>query len=191
VILVVGLGNPGPKYAQTRHNVGFMIVDRLVEREKGGPWQKKFNGEVAQVPLAGERSYALKPHTYMNESGRSVQPAAAFYKVEPANIVVVHDELDLPFRTVRMKIGGGDAGNRGVRSVTQHLGTPEYVRIRVGIAMSEPNFPRDAADFVLDGFSASDRADLDEVIDRSLEAVTLFASRGLSAAMNVVNQRPR
>jgi PTH1 family peptidyl-tRNA hydrolase len=191
VILVVGLGNPGPKYAATRHNVGFMVVERLVERAKGGPWQKKFNGEVAQLDLAGERSIALKPHTYMNESGRSVQPAAAFYKVEPANIVVVHDELDLPFRTIRMKIGGGTAGNNGVKSVTQHLGTPDYVRIRVGIGKGDPDFPRDGADFVLDGFPASERADLDEVIDRSLEAVTLFASRGLSAAMNVVNQRAR
>lgn len=191
MILVVGLGNPGPKYAATRHNVGFMVVERLVEREKGGPWQKKFNGEVAQLDLAGERSIALKPHTYMNESGRSVQPASAFYKIEPANIVVVHDELDLPFRTVRMKIGGGTAGNKGIKSVTQHLGTPDYVRIRIGIGKGDPNFPRDGADFVLDGFPASERADLDEVIDRSMEAVTLFASRGLSAAMNVVNQRSR
>jgi PTH1 family peptidyl-tRNA hydrolase len=191
VILVVGLGNPGPKYAATRHNVGFMAVERLVEREKGGPWQKKFNGEVAQLDLAGERSIALKPHTYMNESGRSVQPAAAFFKIEPANIVVVHDELDLPFLTIRMKLGGGDAGNRGIKSVTQHLGTPDYVRIRIGIGKPEENFPRDGADFVLDGFPASDRADLAEVIDRASEAVTLFASRGLSAAMNVVNQRSR
>lgn len=189
MILVVGLGNPGPKYAATRHNVGFMAVERLVEVQKGGPWQKKFNGEVAQLDLAGERAIALKPHTYMNESGRSVQPAAAFFKIEPANLVVVHDELDLPFRTIRMKLGGGDAGNRGVRSVTQHLGTPDYVRVRVGIGHTEPNFPRDAADFVLDGFPASDRADLAEVIDRASEAVTLFVSRGLSAAMNVVNQR--
>ncbi len=191
MILVVGLGNPGPRYATTRHNIGFMVVDRLAEVLRAGPWQKKFNGEVAQLDLAGERAIALKPQTYMNESGRSVQPAAAFYKILPADIVVVHDELDLPFRTIRMKQGGGDAGNRGIKSVTQHLGTPDYVRIRVGIDEPEQDFPRDGADFVLDGFPASDRADLPRVIDRAIEAVTLFASQGLSAAMNVVNQRSR
>jgi len=127
----------------------------------------------------------------MNDSGSSVQPCAAFYDVAPPDLVVVHDELDLPFGDVRLKLGGGDAGHRGLKSVTQHLGTDQYVRVRVGIGRPDPEFPGDVADYVLQGFPLADRASLDDTLDRAVEAVTLFTSRGLSLAMNVVNQRKK
>lgn len=187
--LLVGLGNPGPRYAATRHNVGFMVAERVVERAGGGPWRERFAGKVAPFVLGTDSWLALEPQTFMNESGRSVQSCAAFYKLAPAEILVVHDELDLPFGQLRLKQGGGDAGHRGLKSVTELLGGPDYVRLRVGIGRPPPEFRGDPADFVLQAFAPSDQAGLDEVLDRAREAITLFAARGLSAAMNVVNQR--
>lgn len=189
MILVVGLGNPGPRYADTRHNVGAMVVERAVEGARGGPWRDKFSARLAPFTLGATALVALLPQTFMNESGRSVQPCAAFYKLDPSAILVVHDELDLPFGELRLKQGGGDAGHRGLRSVTQQLG-PEYLRLRVGIGRPPPEFRGDVADFVLQAFAPQERAALDEVLARSVEAISLLASRGLPAAMNVINQRP-
>lgn len=188
MILVVGLGNPGPRYAETRHNVGAMVVERAVERAGGGPWREKFSARVAPFSCDGSPLLALLPQTYMNESGRSVQPCAAFYKVEPGSVVVVHDELDLPLGELRLKQGGGDAGHRGLGSVTRHLG-PDYVRLRVGIGRPPPEFRGDVADFVLQAFAPHERATLEEVLARSVEAISLLVGRGLPAAMNVINQR--
>ena len=188
MILVVGLGNPGARYVETRHNLGFMVVERAVARSAGGPFRERFAGRVAPFSLGGESLLGLLPQTFMNQSGGSVQPCAAFYKLEPGSVLVVHDELDLPFGELRLKQGGGDAGHRGLGSVTQHLG-PDYVRLRVGIGRPPPEFLGDAADFVLQAFAPQERAALDEVLDRSVEAIALFASRGLSAAMNTVHQR--
>ncbi|MFO0571534.1 MAG: aminoacyl-tRNA hydrolase [Polyangiaceae bacterium] len=192
MILLVGLGNPGPRYESTRHNVGVRVVERVVEKHGGGPWRSRFAGRLASFSLAGESRLALCPETFMNESGRSVQPCAAFHKIEPEDILVVHDELDLPFGDLRLKRGGGDAGHRGLRSVSAALGTPDYVRLRVGIGRPPPDFRGDVADFVLEAFAFQERAALDEVLDRCLDAIELLARRGLSEAMNQVHQpKPR
>ena len=191
MILVVGLGNPGPRYAATRHNAGFMVVERAVARAGGGPWRDKFEGRVASFELESRSLLGLLPETYMNESGRSVRACAAFYKLALDEILVVHDELDLPFGEVRLKQGGGDAGHRGLTSVTSCLGSADYARLRIGIGRPPPEFRGDMRDFVLEGFALSERAALDEMLTRAAEAATLFASRGLSLAMNVVNQKKK
>jgi PTH1 family peptidyl-tRNA hydrolase len=189
VILIVGLGNPGPRYSTTRHNIGFRVVERLVERTGGGPFRDKFQGRLAALTVASCACLALLPQTFMNESGRSVRACAAFYKLSEADVVVVHDELDLAFGEVRLKLGGGDAGHRGLRSVAAHLGGAEFARVRVGIGRPPLDFQGDPADFVLEGFPLAEQAGVDAMLDRAVEAITLLAERGLSSAMNVVNQR--
>ncbi len=189
MILLVGLGNPGRRYEDTRHNAGFLVVDRLAERLGPVTWKEKFRGVHASAELGGNKLVLLKPQTFMNESGRSVQPAIAFFKVPLARVLVVHDELDLPFGTLRLKHGGGDAGHNGLRSIRQHLGSGEYTRLRVGVGKPSGDFR--GADFVLQAFASADRADLDEVLDRAVEAVTLFVEKDLSEAMNVTNQRDK
>jgi len=140
MFLIVGLGNPGREYASHRHNVGFMAVDALWQQVRGEPFREKFSGEYARVTLAGEPAILLKPMTYMNESGRSVQPALAFFKIAPADLIVLHDELDLPFRDVRLKFGGGHAGHNGLRSIMAHVGTGDFGRVRIGVGRPPPGF---------------------------------------------------
>ena len=162
-MIVVGLGNPGPQYAATRHNLGFMVVDELGARAGGVAFRSKFHGEYAEARVAGEAVTLLKPLTYMNDSGRSVQAALAFFKAPPAELLVVHDELDLPFGELRLKNGGGDAGHRGLKSITQALGTSDYPRLRLGIGKPARGFQGRGADFVLDGFRP-----LDNFFDKKL-----------------------
>jgi peptidyl-tRNA hydrolase, PTH1 family len=188
VILVVGLGNPGKKYADTRHNLGFAVAERLVGRT-GSAWREKFSGRFAEAELEGQRIGVLAPQTFMNDSGRSVGAAVTFYKLTPAEILVVHDELDLPFGVVRLKAGGGEAGNNGLKSVTQHLGTKEYVRLRLGIGKPPPGFRGDGADFVLQAFAPEERARIGELVDLATDTVALFVGKGLDHAMNVTNRR--
>jgi PTH1 family peptidyl-tRNA hydrolase len=191
VILVVGLGNPGARYEKTRHNVGFMVVSRLAAQCGAGAWRDRFDGKLTAFEIEGEPALGLLPQTFMNDSGRSVGRVLAFYKLELSDMLVVHDELDLPFGELRLKQGGGDAGHRGLGSVSDVLGSNDYPRLRVGIGRPPPDFPGDVADFVLEGFALSERAALDEVLARAAEAVTLVTTRGLSAAMNVVNQKQK
>lgn len=196
MILVVGLGNPGDRYRDTRHNVGFLVIDLLAERWGRPAWRSKFQAETAQVDVpsgrgVGARAVLLKPQTFMNLSGQSVQPAAAFFKVEPADVVVVHDELDLPFGQVRLKAGGGDAGHNGLKSITQRLGTNGYTRLRVGIGRPPADFRGSGADYVLQAFSPAEQADLPSVVGGAADAVEMFAREGLSAAMNIVNRRTK
>jgi PTH1 family peptidyl-tRNA hydrolase len=188
VIVVAGLGNPGPRYAHTRHNVGFMVADRLVER-LGGSWRGRFQGQMAQVDLGAERLLVVKPETYMNASGQSVAAAASFYKVPPEQVIVVYDELDLPLGVMKLKQGGGEAGHNGVRSVSRQLGSKDFVRLRVGIGKPPPDFRGRGADYVLQGFAPAERALVDDIVDRAVEAVVLTVERGLEASMNVVNRR--
>jgi PTH1 family peptidyl-tRNA hydrolase len=191
--LVVGLGNPGKKYERNRHNVGFMVVDRLVRAHGLPDLKEKFSGvwSKGEITASGKRApiAVLEPQTYMNLSGDSVQPAAAFLKVEPASIIVVHDELDIPWREVRLKVGGGHAGHNGLRSIIQRLGTPEFVRVRVGIGRPPPGFKGDVADYVLQDFDAIEKAELPDVVDRAVLAIEKVVGDGVAAAMNAVNTK--
>jgi PTH1 family peptidyl-tRNA hydrolase len=188
VILVVGLGNPGPRYAETRHNAGFQVIDRLVQRAGGASFREKFHGHFAQVTVGTTPLSLLKPMTFMNESGRSVQAAVQHFKLPLDSLLVAHDELDLPFAEVRLKQGGGDAGNRGIRSITGAIG-PNYARLRVGIGRPPSEFRGDVADFVLQAFSLAERDEMHAALDRAADAVVLVATQGISAAMNATNQR--
>ena len=180
--LIAGLGNPGPEYAGNRHNAGQMVVDLLAERMGTRFKAHRTRNEVADGRLAGVPVTLAKPRTYMNLSGGPVAALAAFYKIPPERIVVVHDELDIPFGVVRVKRGGGDNGHNGLRSVTQALGTNEYNRARFGIG--RPPGRMDAATFVLRDFSAAERKELPLLIDRCADAVETLLSKGLAVAQN-------
>jgi PTH1 family peptidyl-tRNA hydrolase len=186
--LVVGLGNPGARYQATRHNAGFMVVDELASRA-GASFRAKFSGEIAEIALASSRALLLKPSTFMNRSGESVQAVAAFYKIPLGSVFVVHDELDVPFGQLRLKQGGGDAGHNGLKSVTSHLGGAGYLRLRFGIGRPPAEFGGTPADFVLEAFASAEKAALPELLKSAADAVELVASRGFAAAMNQVNQR--
>jgi peptidyl-tRNA hydrolase, PTH1 family len=191
--LIAGLGNPGPRYQATRHNIGFRVIDELA-RQCGVPasaFRERFQGELASARLkdSGEELLLLRPQTYMNESGRSVQAVCAFYKIKPSELIVAHDELDLPFADVRLKKSGGDGGNRGIRSVSSVLG-PDYARIRLGIGRPPPDFGGDPADFVLQAFASGELSAVEQMVARATEAVSLVTSLGLEKAMNRINQRP-
>jgi peptidyl-tRNA hydrolase, PTH1 family len=191
MLLIAGLGNPGPRYAATRHNVGFRLIDELA-RQCGVPasaFKERFHGEIASARLGDQELVLLRPQTFMNESGRSVQAACTFYKLKPSDLIVAHDDLDVPFAEVRLKQGGGDGGQRGVRSVTAALG-PDYVRIRLGIGRPPPDFRGDVADFVLQAFPSAELATVEQMVTRAAEAVSLVTSLGLEKAMNRINQRP-
>jgi peptidyl-tRNA hydrolase, PTH1 family len=184
--LVVGLGNPGPSYAGNRHNFGFMVADALFARTGGRTWQEKFHGQFARVEVGGRPAFLLKPMKYMNVSGRSLARAAGFFQIDAGRIVVVHDDLDLPFGTVRIKVGGGAGGHNGVESCIADLGDPEFIRIRMGIG--RPPFG-DATDFVLADFSVDERAVMTEIIAHGADAAENVIGRGAKAAMNAFNKR--
>ena len=154
MLLLVGLGNPGSRYVGNRHNIGFMVVETVAKRHGIAPWRRRFQGVAAEGPIGRERVLLLLPGTFMNESGRAVAEAAHFYKIEPKDIVVVHDELDLPPAKVRVKTGGGVAGHNGLRSVTEHIGN-DYRRVRVGIG--HPGIKELVHPYVLSDFAKSDR----------------------------------
>jgi PTH1 family peptidyl-tRNA hydrolase len=186
--LVVGLGNPGRDYASHRHNIGFRIVDELAERTGADSFRKKFSGELARTELKGDDAWLLKPQTYMNLSGDSVQPCAAFFKIPSERVIVCHDDLDLPFGDIRLKRGGGHGGNNGLRSIIQRMG-PDFCRVRFGIG--RPTGGRDASSWVLSNFSSEEREKLDKYVEISAKAVLDIAARGFSAAMKRRNTRPK
>jgi len=186
-LLVAGLGNPGREYAQTRHNVGFMVVDELGRRH-GAPWRSKFSGELAEVRLDGARIALLKPLTFMNESGRSVGAAARFFKTEADALLVVHDEVDLEPARLQARLGGGLAGHNGLRSIAKHLGTQDFLRLRVGVGRPERGDPRPVADFVLGPFA--DETDVDGLVARAADAVETLVRNGLDEAQQRFNERP-
>ncbi|WP_437672816.1 aminoacyl-tRNA hydrolase [Sorangium sp. So ce131] len=191
MLLVVGLGNPGKEYAAHRHNVGFMAVDALADEVRADPFREKFSGMHAKAEIAGNPAILLKPMTYMNESGRSVQPAMAFFKIAPSGLIVLHDELDLPYGTVRLKVGGGHAGHNGLRSIMAHCGTGNFGRVRLGVGRPPPGFRGEVADYVLSGFDSVERAGLPDCLKQAVQSVLEVAARGFDAAMNVRNTRPR
>ena len=185
-LLVVGLGNPGREYEATRHNAGFLVADELALR-LGGSWRGKFSGELAEVRLDGLRLALLKPQTYMNESGRSVGAALRFFKTDPEALLVVHDEVDLEPGRLQARFGGGLAGHNGLRSVAQHVGTPDFGRLRVGVGRPERGDPRPVADFVLSPFPAD--LDVEALVARAADAVETVALRGVEAAQQEFNER--
>lgn len=178
--LIAGLGNPGPKYAGNRHNVGFMVVDRLAERWGGVVFRDKFKGQFARA-AAPKEALLLKPQTFMNLSGESVQPAMRFFKVPLEKVICVHDELDLEFGTLRLKVGGGTAGHNGLKSLVQHGGGNGFTRLRFGVGR-----PRSGptAGYVLSDFSAIERAELGDHIERACEMIEAAMADGPKAAMN-------
>src|SRR5262245_38239534 len=185
--LIVGLGNPGPEYAGNRHNIGFMVVDEIARRARsGGAWRSKFGGELAQAEVAGAGAILLKPMKYMNLSGEVVQPAAAFFKIEPDRMVVIHDELDLPFGRIQMKLGRGIAGHNGLKSIAQMMGTPDFLRVRIGIGRPDR---MDPADYVLSNFSKVEQKELPFQIADAADALEWITKDGPVAAMNRFNRK--
>jgi peptidyl-tRNA hydrolase, PTH1 family len=183
-LLVVGLGNPGREYERTRHNAGWLALDELARRH-GGSWRSKFSGSLAEVRLGDAKVALLKPETYMNESGRSVGAAARFFKVEPEQVLVVHDDVDLEPGRLQARAGGGLAGHNGLRSLAQHLGSQEFERLRVGVGRPGRGDSRSVADYVLSPFAAED--DPDALVSRAADAVEAIVRDGLDAAQQRFN----
>lgn len=187
--LVAGLGNPDPEYAGTRHNAGFLVVETLARRWDARPWSNRFHGRFTQAAPAGADGpvLLLQPMTYMNLSGRAVQGAMAFYRIAPARVLVVHDDMDLEFGTLRLKVGGGSAGHRGLESISAAVG-PDYLRLRFGIG--RPGLPG-AVNHVLSPFAPEEHAALDGLLDDAAEVVETALRDGPQAAMNVFHRRRR
>ncbi|MFF2084760.1 aminoacyl-tRNA hydrolase [Nocardia sp. NPDC058176] len=181
--LVVGLGNPGPDYERTRHNVGFLVADVLAERV-GGRFavHKKSGADLLQARLDGRQILIAKPRAYMNLSGRPVAALAKFFSVPLDQVIVVHDELDLPFGTIKLKQGGGEGGHNGLRSISQALTTKDYLRTRIGIG--RPPGRQDPADYVLKPFAAPERKEVPVIVEQAADAVELLLKVGLEAAQN-------
>jgi PTH1 family peptidyl-tRNA hydrolase len=183
--LVVGLGNPGPGYSGNRHNVGFMVLDLLAERMSARFKAHKSRADIIEGRLGGHRVVLAKPRSYMNESGGPVASLRDFFKVPLDRLVVVHDELDLPFGGLRLKMGGGDNGHNGLKSIRRSLGSGEFNRVRFGIG--RPPGRMDAAAFVLRDFGTAERKELDVEVDRTADAVEALVSHGLEQAQNTFN----
>lgn len=185
-LLVVGLGNPGPQYAKTRHNVGFMVADLLAARMGATFKVHKRSGAEIVTGRLGHRPIVLaKPRTFMNESGRQVGPLAKFYSVMPTDLIVIHDELDIEFGQIRLKLGGGEGGHNGLRSIANALGTKNFQRVRIGIG--RPPGRKDPAAFVLENFSATERTEVPTLCELAADATELLVDVGLEPAQNQVH----
>jgi PTH1 family peptidyl-tRNA hydrolase len=185
--IIVGLGNPGRKYERTRHNAGFMAVDELADNLHAGIDQEKFFALIGKARIDSEQVVLVKPQTYMNESGRAVAAAVRGSYADVPDLLVIHDDLDLPSGSVRVKIGGGHGGHNGLRSIIEHLGSAEFVRVRIGIGRPTPDW--NTADYVLSPFPAEEREAAAKAVNRAAEAVNVFLKEGPAAAMNKFNQR--
>ncbi len=183
MLLIAGLGNPGPQYANNRHNIGFMAADAIVRRHNFGPWQKKFSGLVSEGALNGTKALVLKPQTFMNDSGRSVLAAMSFYKLDLKDLVVIYDELDLAPGKLRVKTGGGSGGHNGIKSIDQHCGK-DYRRVRLGIG--HPGNKDLVHNHVLGDFAKADGQWLEELLGAVADAAPLFASPDENAFANKV-----
>jgi len=190
--LVVGLGNPGPTYAATRHNIGYMVADALALRMGGSPkslgWKKHKSGrgEVVEGRLAGERVVLVRAKSYMNESGGPVSTMAKFYGVEPDHVIAIHDELDIDFGMLRVKLGGGDNGHNGLKSIRQSLASGDFYRVRVGIG--RPPGRQDVHDFVLKPYSSVERKDLPTYVEEAADAVESLMTVGLDQTQSAFNR---
>ncbi len=182
--LVVGLGNPGSKYEGTRHNIGFEAVDQLARGGSGTRFQSGFDGLYADTEIDFRRVLLLKPLTFMNLSGRCVAQAFRFYKLELSDLLVVCDDLNLPLGRLRLRRGGSDGGQKGLRDIAAHLGSQDFARLRIGIGEAGPI---DAADYVLTRFRAAERAVIDDALILATQAVAVWTSQGIDSAMNRFN----
>lgn len=182
---VVGLGNPGERYAGTRHNAGAMALEVLLRRCGARLRSHKSGCLIAEVTLAGRPVVLARPTSYMNDSGRPVRALLGFFKIEPARLVVLHDEIDLPFGVVRVKWSGGSAGHNGLRSVVSHLGTKDFARVRIGVGRPR----RDAVEHVLDSFGAAERKELPGLLELAADAAERVLEAGVERAMNEFNTR--
>ncbi len=183
-LLVAGLGNPGPEHARDRHNVGWMVVDELARRHQGS-FKGKFRGKLADVRVGEEKLALLKPETYMNESGASIQAASAFYKLPPEQVLVVHDDVDLETGRLQARVGGGLAGHNGLRSIAQRLRSQEFLRLRIGVGRPGRGDPRQVADYVLSPFAPED--DVDAIVARAADAAECLVSEGLEETQRRFN----
>lgn len=185
--LLVGLGNPGPDYARSRHNVGFLVAEEVARRAGVRFTLRKFAAEIAEAEARGERVWIVKPQIYMNHSGESVGPALRYWKLSLDDLVVVHDDLELePFR-VQVKVGGGHGGHNGVRSVNAHVGSPDYPRVRLGVG--RPPAAVNPADWVLGRFTRAEEAELEAAVQLAAEAARTVVEEGVVKAMNQFNRR--
>ncbi|AXI45491.1 aminoacyl-tRNA hydrolase [Sulfitobacter sp. SK012] len=184
--LIVGLGNPGAKYARNRHNIGFMALDRIAEDHDFGPWKGKHQGSISEGRFGSDRAVLLKPETFMNNSGQSVQAALRFYKLEPEDLIVLHDEIDLAPGKVKFKIAGGHAGHNGLRSVHAHVGA-EYGRVRLGVG--HPGHKDRVPSYVLHDFAKADENWLDDVLRGVSDGAPYLAAGDGAKFMNAVSMR--
>jgi peptidyl-tRNA hydrolase, PTH1 family len=183
-LLVAGLGNPGREYEQTRHNVGWLVVDELARRH-GGSFRSKFSGQLSELRGGEQKLALLKPETYMNESGRSIAAAARFFKVEPRDLLVVHDDVDLEPERFQARLGGGLAGHNGLRSIAQALGTKDFLRLRIGVGRPGRGDRRSVSDYVLSRFDAE--SDVEALVTRAADVVEAIAGDGLEEAQRRYN----
>lgn len=189
MFLIVGLGNPGAEYAKTRHNVGFTVADALADKYDFSPFRSKFDGLVAEGKIGDEKVYLLKPQTYMNLSGNSVVKAASFYKILPQNIVVIHDDMDLPVGKLKAKIGGGAGGHNGLKSIDAAI-TPNYNRIRIGVG--HPQGGGEAVvNYVLGGFSKTDAEVIEKIKTFVVENIPTLLEKGIAAYSNLIGMKMR
>lgn len=188
--LIVGLGNPGEKYENTRHNVGFIALDHLLqkfEKVKNTVWfeDKKFKALIHETEIDGEKVVLMKPQTFMNDSGRAVQGYSSYMKIDPKDIYVLHDELDLPLGKIRIRFGGSSAGNNGVASIIDHLGTDKFLRIRMGIGKSQRvHATHDTSEYVLGTFSATEKSKVKTMVNQAVKDVLLILSHGIDVYMS-------
>ena len=182
--LIVALGNPGPLYAQTRHNIGWQVADE-VARQQGATWQKSKDAEQAEFRVVGEKVVLLRPLTFMNASGKAVLPVMQFYKLNPEALLVIQDDLDSPFGLLRLRVGGRHGGQNGVRDIIRVLGSEHFARLKLGI--SRPPRGRDPADWVLSKWADAERGTLDELVRLGTAAALTWITAGLSAAQAVYN----
>ena len=185
--VVAGLGNPGDEYARSRHNAGFMTVDRIAKANGVEFSRRKFKGLIAEVSLAGKSALLVKPQTFYNLSGECVADLLGYFKIPPERLIVVHDELDIEAGRLRIKQGGGDAGNRGVRSIAEALGATDFIRVRIGVG--RPAESGENKDYLLRAMNAAERSEFAANLERAASAVEAVAEAGLERAMNRYNQR--
>lgn len=183
--IIVGLGNPGRQYRENRHNIGFMLVDRLASRLGVSFSRLESKALVTKAEYKGQRLVLAKPQTFMNLSGQAVGALARFYKIPLENLLIAYDDVDLPLGTLRLRPGGGSAGQKGIASIIERLGTQDFPRLRIGIG--RPPGRMEAADYVLQDFSRTESEVLPEILDRAVDAVQVFLTQGLDEAMNQYN----